>query len=677
VLEVDRLGSCVAPAETTSARPPVRRTWRAVPPPSPGKAEKARLAGAPRISVVIPTLNEAANLKHVLPELPEGLHEVVLVDGGSNDGTCEAARDLRPDIRVISQSRSGKGNALACGFAACTGDIIVMLDADGSADPAEIPSFVDALLAGADFAKGTRFAGRGGSADITRLRDLGNQLLTGFVNLTCRTRYSDLCYGYNAFWAATCLPALGLDWQSPVPETGDGRMLGDGFEIETLINVRIAAAGLKVTEVPSYERPRLHGVSNLNAASDGLRVLRTILTERRRAATQTDGRAVWRPAQPRVAAQDSAAGPAVSSPPRPSDAGHPTRDSVHQKDSSGPYVRELPAGTGDEVGGGLAHRVSARVVADASAIVCAYTEERWENVVAAVESLRRQTVPPAEIILAIDHNERLFERAQSLRGVTTIRNSRAPGASGSRDSAVAVAQQAIAAFLDDDAVADPDWLEHLLRGYADPNVAGVGGSIVPEWPAGRPAWFPHEFDWVVGCTYRGLPETTGRVRNLIGANMSVRRDVLERVGGFREGYGNVKSQGGVSWAGESRASSCEETELCIRVSQSYPDLRWVYEPRARVHHQVPHHRTTWRYFLSRSREEGLAKAALVSVVGRESALHAEQSYTRQILPAGVAKGLHDAAVRRDIDGIRRACAIVAGLSLTGAGFLEGMVTKAA
>jgi hypothetical protein len=313
------------------------------------------------------------------------------------------------------------------------------------------------------------------------------------------------------------------------------------------------------------------------------------------------------------------------------------------------------------------------VVANASVIVCAYTEERWENVVGAIESLRRQTVPPAEIILVIDHNERLFERAQSLRGVVTIRNSRAQGASGSRDAGVAVAKRAIAAFLDDDAIADPDWLELLLRSYADPSVAGVGGSIEPEWPARRPPWFPEEFDWVVGCTYRGMPETTGPVRSLIGANMSVRRDVLEHVGGFKEGYGNIKSAGSVSWAGESRASSCEDTEFCIRVSQAYPDLRWMYEPDARVRHHVPSHRTTWRYYLSRSREEGLAKAVLATTVGRQSALEAERTYARQTLPAGVARELHAAVVSRRLDALRRAAAIVAGLAATAVGFLEGRV----
>jgi glycosyltransferase involved in cell wall biosynthesis len=230
---------------------------------------------------VIPTLNEAKNLEHVLRELPDGLFEVVLVDGGSTDATVATARRLRPDVRVVSQTRCGKGNALACGFAACSGDIIVMLDADGSADPAEIARFVDALVAGADFAKGSRFLTDGGSADITRVRSLGNRCLSLLVNTLFRSKYSDLCYGYNAFWSAACLPVFDLEWESPRPD-GDGRLWGDGFEIETLINIRVAESNLTVVEVPSYERSRLHGVSNLNAVTDGCRVLRTILTERRR-----------------------------------------------------------------------------------------------------------------------------------------------------------------------------------------------------------------------------------------------------------------------------------------------------------------------------------------------------------------------------------------------------------
>ena len=232
----------------------------------------------PKVSVVIPALNEARNLPHVFSKLPPALHEVIVVDGHSVDDTVATARQLRPDVRIIEQNRSGKGNALACGFAAATGDIIAMVDADGSADPAEIPQFVSALLDGADFAKGTRFAPGGGSSDITRLRRLGNRMLSGLVNILCGTRYSDLCYGYNAFWRRH-VPVLGLDAESPV--AADGVPLwGDGFEVETLINIRIALAGLDVKEVASYEYSRIHGVSNLNAVSDGLRVLRTILVER-------------------------------------------------------------------------------------------------------------------------------------------------------------------------------------------------------------------------------------------------------------------------------------------------------------------------------------------------------------------------------------------------------------
>jgi glycosyltransferase involved in cell wall biosynthesis len=214
-----------------------------------------------------------------LGRIPKDIHQVIVVDGESTDNTVEAARNVRPDIFVVKQTRRGKGNALACGFEAATGDIIVMLDADGSADPDEMPRFVEALVAGADFAKGTRFAPGGGSGDITKLRRLGNDGLTAVFNLCYGRRYSDLCYGYNVFWRY-CLPVLGLDATAPAPP-GGGKLWGDGFEVETLIHVRIAKAGLKVAEVPSYEYPRLHGVSNLNATRDGLRVVRTMLVERR------------------------------------------------------------------------------------------------------------------------------------------------------------------------------------------------------------------------------------------------------------------------------------------------------------------------------------------------------------------------------------------------------------
>lgn len=236
--------------------------------------------GRYRISVVIPALNEARNIPHVFARLPADLHEVILVDGFSVDGTVAVARQLRPDVRVVAQTRQGKGNALACGFAAATGDIIAMIDADGSADPGEIPRFVEALLDGADFVKGTRFVEGGGSSDITHLRRFGNYVLTAFFNMYYGRSYSDLCYGFNAFWRRH-VPVLGLDATSAYRSDGNGRVWGDGFEVETLIHVRAARAGLAVSEVPSFEHGRIHGVSNLSAATDAIRVLRTIRADRR------------------------------------------------------------------------------------------------------------------------------------------------------------------------------------------------------------------------------------------------------------------------------------------------------------------------------------------------------------------------------------------------------------
>lgn len=230
----------------------------------------------PSISVVIPALNEARNLPHVAARMPSDVDEIVLVAGHSTDDTVAVAREIWPNVNVVFQNRRGKGNALACGFAASTGTIVVMMDADGSTDPAEIPKFVAALVNGADYAKGTRFHSGGGSADITRFRRLGNLFLNSLVNTLFRTRYSDLCYGYNAVWRRN-LDSLGLEIG-----TSTAAQWGDGFEIETIMNVRAALLGMEIMEVGSFEHDRIHGASNLSAWRDGLRVLRTIQIEHNR-----------------------------------------------------------------------------------------------------------------------------------------------------------------------------------------------------------------------------------------------------------------------------------------------------------------------------------------------------------------------------------------------------------
>ena len=264
-----------APSAPTHAQRTMRR-------PRP-HAQRSRTP-FPTVSVIVPTRNEARNLEIVLPAIAAvrpTVHEIIVVDGNSTDGTIETAKRVLPWVRVITQTRKGKGNAMACGFAAATGDVVVMFDADGSADPAEIPAFVSALVAGADFAKGSRFTTGGGSDDITLLRRTGNAGLNGVANALFGTSYTDLCYGYNAFWA-DLLPLLDLP-PIDAPAPAEGMLWGDGFEIETVLNCRVAAANLKITEVPSIERQRVFGETNLRTFADGSRVLRTLLAEHRRA----------------------------------------------------------------------------------------------------------------------------------------------------------------------------------------------------------------------------------------------------------------------------------------------------------------------------------------------------------------------------------------------------------
>jgi glucosyl-dolichyl phosphate glucuronosyltransferase len=300
-----------------------------------------------------------------------------------------------------------------------------------------------------------------------------------------------------------------------------------------------------------------------------------------------------------------------------------------------------------------------------SVVICAYADDRWESLVRALESVRAQTLPPLETIAVIDHNPRLLQRASchfaEADGVRVLANAELPGLSGARNTGVAGAAGDVVAFLDDDAAAEPDWLRQLARHYADPLVLGVGGTIEPLWLGGRPRSFPPEFDWVVGCTYRGHPETTGPVRNVIGANMSFRRAVFQAIGGFRSDIGRVGT----------RPVGCEETELCLRAARRWPNRLIVYEPSARVVHTVPVPRGSWSYFVGRCYSEGLSKAVVRRLAGSSDGLRSERRYVLRTLPGGVASDVADAIREREFAGLARAARIVAGLSATVFGYCVG------
>jgi glycosyltransferase involved in cell wall biosynthesis len=299
-----------------------------------------------------------------------------------------------------------------------------------------------------------------------------------------------------------------------------------------------------------------------------------------------------------------------------------------------------------------------------SVVICAYTVSRWEQLQAAVQSVVEQDPPASEIVVVIDHCPRLEESAMetlSSGSVQVVRNTAARGLSGARNTGTAHARADVIAFLDDDAVALPGWLAGHARHYAQPDVLGVGGPVIPEWEDHAPRWFPNEFGWVVGCSYRGQPAATAPIRNPIGANMSFRRPLIEAVGGFAESLGRV----GTSPVG------CEETELSIRVAAAYPDGRILHEPDASVRHQVPSSRGTWSYFRRRCWAEGRSKARVSSLVKSRSALASERAYVRTILPDGVRRNLVQARRKRDLDHLLRATAICAGLVITTAGYCAG------
>jgi glucosyl-dolichyl phosphate glucuronosyltransferase len=381
----------------------------------------------------------------------------------------------------------------------------------------------------------------------------------------------------------------------------------DGFEPETVMNMPPAEAGLWVQEMPGQERPPAHGEINLHIVGDGWRILRAVTAE-----------AVGRP---RRAPRRPAAPPASG---RPS------------------------------------------VPAMISVVICAYTRKRWNETLAAVESVRVQSFPNKEIIVVVDHNRDLYAALKAeLADVTVVENREERGLSGGKNTGVAIARGDVVAFLDDDAVADPDWLEFFADSYADPRIIGVGGLTRPNWKAPRPSWFPREFDWVLGCTYRGMPETRSPVRNLLGGNASFRREAFELAGGFQNGIGRLAGK---------RPLGCEETEFCIRVTQNSPGSVFLFDNRAMIAHLVPAERCRFGYFRSRCYAEGLSKALVTASVGAGDGLSCEWRYTTRTLPAGVARGVAD-ALRGDRSGLSRAGALVVGLGAAAAGYTVGTASR--
>jgi GT2 family glycosyltransferase len=296
-----------------------------------------------------------------------------------------------------------------------------------------------------------------------------------------------------------------------------------------------------------------------------------------------------------------------------------------------------------------------------SVVICAYTTDRWDALVDAVRSSVEQTHAPDEVVLVIDYNDELFERAtRELTGARVVANRSTKGLSGARNTGVVASSGDVVMFLDDDAYADPRWIEEMTAPLDNPNVVGVGGWIVPHWETPEPSWFPQSFYWILGCSYEGLPLSNELIRNPIGASMAIRRRVFASVGGFTSGIGRI----GVVPLG------CEETELCIRYTKSHPSEFFVMRREAVVRHRVPSSRLTWHYFWTRCWAEGLSKAAVSSLVGSSSGLAAERRHVLRTLPLGFLSDVRQ-MTRAPSAALARMGLVVAGTSLAFAGLVRG------
>ena len=303
-----------------------------------------------------------------------------------------------------------------------------------------------------------------------------------------------------------------------------------------------------------------------------------------------------------------------------------------------------------------------------SVVICAHTERRWGDTLAAVASVRSQSHAAKELIVVVDHNPSLYERLKSaLSDATVVENREPQGLSGGKNTGIAMASGQLVAFLDDDAVADANWLKFMVDSFEEPGVVGVGGLTLPKWDTQRPSWFPAEFNWVIGCTYVGMTTHRAPVRNLLGGNASFKREIFEKVGGFRSGIGRAQGK---------RPLGCEETEFCIRLNQQLSDAVLLFDDRATIWHRVSVERSRFAYYCSRCYAEGLSKAMVTRSVGVNDGLSSERRYTTRTLPRGVARGLAD-TLRGDSTGLGRAGAIVAGLATATAGYVVGVLSGAA
>jgi glycosyltransferase involved in cell wall biosynthesis len=291
-------------------------------------------------------------------------------------------------------------------------------------------------------------------------------------------------------------------------------------------------------------------------------------------------------------------------------------------------------------------------------VICSFTERRWDDLTKAIESVAIQSIPPDQSVLVIDHNESLYARAsKEFPDLHIVRNNHRRGLSGARNTGIESARSEVVAFLDDDAVAQPRWLETLIEPYADPRVHGTGGVVRASWVEAEPSWFPVELHWVVGCSYRGLPEAVAPIRNPIGASMSFRRRALSDLGGFDSDLGRVADI----------PLGCEETLVGIRVARQYGPQSILQVPSAIVDHSIGPERASIRYLLKRCFAEGVSKAVVAQLVGAADASSAERRYVTRVLPRGIGAGLAQLA-RGDSAGGARAGTIVLGLFTTMFGY---------